>query len=275
MISCLLNYFAEDENLKSTCDFNPYFIEEGLVVYEVIKVVNQIPLFLEDHLVRFFSSLQLANIEKPSVDFIKSSLFQLIESNRMRNGNIRFQVSLPNDRPRKWYAWVSPHFYPTPKQYNEGVDVGTFVFVRKNPELKQWDLSFKQKIDHYLSVNKFYEALLVNNEGKITEGSRSNAFFIRNQTVYTCPSEYALIGVTRKKVIGLLLQLDIDLKEEMVNLNELSTMEAAFITGTSPGVLPIGTINHDLHLKCNHGLLDIIQSGYNLNCKTYLDQFVW
>lgn len=275
MTSCLLNYFTEDENLKSTCDFNPYLIEEGLVVYEVIKVVNQIPLFLEDHLDRFFRSLQLVKAEKPPVEFIKTSLFQLIESNRMRNGNIRFQVSQSGDQRSKWHAWVSPHFYPTQKQYQEGVDIGIFDFVRKNPEVKQWDISFKHEIDKYLTENRFHETLLVNHEGMITEGSRSNVFFIKNETVFTCPAENALVGITRKKVIEIITNMNIVLKEEMVSVRELSDIEAAFISGTSPGVLPIKTIDHELHFKADHQLITKIRSGYESMCQTYLEQFVW
>ena len=50
-----------------------------------------------------------------------------------------------------------------------------------------------------ISDNKLYEVLLVDRNGRITEGSRSNVFFVKGNKFYTGPSAMVLVGITRKK----------------------------------------------------------------------------
>ena len=45
METCLLNYFILNKELKSSCDFNPFLFKEGPAVYEVVRIIEQKPLF--------------------------------------------------------------------------------------------------------------------------------------------------------------------------------------------------------------------------------------
>ena len=274
MTSCLLNYFIEDKQLKSTCDFNPFRIEEDVVIYEVVKVVRQIPLFLEDHLERFQHSLALAGIPGISLNFIKNSLLQLIAANQLKSGNIRFQISKANTNRAHWFCWVSPHFYPTEKQHTNGIDIGLIEHIRKNPEIKQWDKDFKQNTEKYLNTTGYYEALLINEQGLITEGSRSNVFFIKNESVTTSPTNAALSGITRKKVIELIKDLGVKLSEKLTSLDEMYNADAIFLTGTSPGVLAVSSVNGRAIPSNQNKLLNEIKSNYDRLCQRYIDQFV-
>ena len=74
---------------------------------------------------------------------------------------------------------------------------------------------------------------------QITEGSRSNIFFIRGNEAYTTPSEAVLLGVTRTKVIAACEDAGIKVNEVYTSKDEIGSYEAAIVCGTSPKVLPI------------------------------------
>ncbi len=275
MISCLLTTFIEDEILKSTCDFNPDRIMAGEVVYEVIKVEQGIPLFLEKHLARFEQSMLLAKMPAaPSEVMIRNNLRSLIETNKLRHGNIRFQIALQQNNAVHWSCWVSPHLYPSQKQYNEGIPTGLFKSERQHPEIKRWNDKFKTDISSFLSKTGFHEALLMNSHGLITEGSRSNVFFIVDNLVITPEIQWILPGVTRSVVIELINTLQLSFVEEPVTQAVLSQIDAAFITGTSPGILPIQSIDQKA-LNTDHPITYSLQESYKQLCSTYFHHFHW
>ena len=78
-----------------------------------------------------------------------------------------------------------------------------------------------------------YEALLVR-DGKITEASHCNVFFVKDDVVYTHPAnEFILNGITRQLTIKLCHDLGIEIREEAIYLDELSQMDEVFLTGTT------------------------------------------
>jgi D-alanine transaminase len=76
--------------------------------------------------------------------------------------------------------------------------------------------------------------------GLITEGSHSNIFFVIDGTLFTYPeSGYILSGVTRKNILRIARQAGIPVKEEPISVNDLATVQEAFITNTSAEVTPV------------------------------------
>ena len=71
-------------------------------------------------------------------------------------------------------------------------------------------------------------------------------FFIRGNEVYTSPAEQVLLGVTRRKIIEIIGSMGLDLHEESIPAGDAGSFDAAFISGTSPEVLPIERIRKGL-----------------------------
>jgi len=203
-------------------------------IYEVLRVVNGIPLFLEDHLQRFYHSAQLAGktINFPE-EQVKLLLENLIEKNKVSVGNIlvSFKVNLE--------AFFIQHIYPTDKMYVEGVNCGILKAERENPNAKVLYTTVRNRADLLLAEKGFYEVLLVDHLGKVTEGSRSNVFFVTDNELVTSPSNKVLLGITRQKTLQMARDLNIQVVEREVSFSELQSFSAAFITGTSPKILPI------------------------------------
>jgi branched-chain amino acid aminotransferase len=225
-------YFILNGELKGTKQFVSRENEGG--IYEVLRVVHGIPLFLEDHLERFYHSANLAGInigysESQISDFIKN----LIEKNKASVGNILIYCKVNLE-----VIFIS-HVYPGDKMYTEGVICGILKAERDNPNAKVLQTTVRSRADQIISEKGFFEVLLVDHLGKVTEGSRSNVFFVTENEIVTSPANRVLVGITRQKVFQLATDLNIKVVEREVNFSELQAFDAAFITGTSPKILPI------------------------------------
>ena len=129
----------------------------------------------------------------------------------------------------------------------------------------------KEKVKIFIEKNKIYEALLVDDGGAVTEGSKSNVFFIKENQFFTPPLSKVLPGVTRQKIIYLINQQNIVLNEGNIYVKTLNTYEASFLTGTSPKVLPIAFINEQSY-NVNHPLLHFIMKSYDGIIESYLNE---
>ena len=114
-----------------------------------------------------------------------------------------------------------------------------------------------------IKSGELYEVFLVNRDGIITEGSRSNVFFIKNGEVYTSPTDTVLPGVTRTVIIKILEDAGIPLHYSAIKQEELSGFDAAFISGTSPKVLPVASIG-DIVYDVDDPVLRFVLAQYNI-----------
>ena len=240
--SYLMPYFISDNNIISTCDFGQDSINQEEVIYEVIRIIDGVPLFFDEHLTRFFKStikLKLkTNLNKQD---IAKRVFALIDANKLKIGNIRFQITKTKDY--KFTAWVSPFFYPSLEKYKHGVILITHNLEREDPNIKIYKSEYKKKVSSIIKNNNVYEVLLVNSENKITEGSKSNIFFVKDNCIYTPKSSDVLPGITRQKTEEIASKHNIPFEEVEISLSTIADFDGAFITGTSPKILPIKQID--------------------------------
>jgi len=216
-----------------------------VAVYEVIKIVSGIPLFYEDHIKRLNNSMKMAHIEGYIIsnsEFI-AQINTICKANNQYFGNIELFVTKLTDNKINSYIGFIPSKYPEPISYINGVLSSLLIAERITPNAKIKGSQTRLKANNQINNSHVYEVILVNNEGFITEGSRSNVFFIKDNIVYSAPQEYILPGITRKYAINALQTLNIQHVEKLVGVKELASMDAAFLCGTSPGILPIKQID--------------------------------
>jgi branched-chain amino acid aminotransferase len=121
-----------------------------------------------------------------------------------------------------------------------------FFAERKDPESKVINHKLRSSIYHKLIHDGGYEALLVNENNQITEGSRSNVFFMKGDTLFTAPDSAVLNGITRKHILEICSENNIRVDFLCVNAEEITQYDAVFMTGTSPSVLPFYCIDNKL-----------------------------
>jgi branched-chain amino acid aminotransferase len=85
----------------------------------------------------------------------------------------------------------------------------------------------------------FDEALLVNREGYVLEGGRTNFFWVKKGRLFTPPLGEALSGITRAKVIDLAKQLKIKFVEKKVKAKELLLADEIFLTNAPMEIWPV------------------------------------
>ena len=230
------NFFIYNGRLKANHEF--IVSENAGGVYEVIRVAGSVPLFLEEHLERFFVSAQLAGIHIGfSNQQIEGFLLDLIDKNSVAEGNIL----LSNKTNLK--AFFIVHRYPDENWYRTGVTCGILHAERENPNAKVFQTPVRQQADELMEKEGYYEVLLADHFGHITEGSRSNVFFVAGNILVTPPGKEVLLGITRQKTIQLATGLNISFEEREILLHDIQAFDAAFITGTSPKILPLSQIN--------------------------------
>ncbi|MCW0484593.1 aminotransferase class IV [Gaoshiqia sediminis] len=240
-------------------------------VYEVLRVVNGKPLFWEHHFARFLESCSIADVLcNDSASDFRGQLARLIEMNRLGEGNIRIDLfQLENDRMFR-YAFI-PHSYPSATDYERGVPLGLLHAERENPHAKIVHQVLRDQANQLMVDNNWYEVLLVDHEGRITEGSRSNVFFVRDDRFFTPRASQILLGITRSKVLECIDRLGYLFEEADIFVDDLATFDAVFLTGTSPQVLPVSRIEKINFQVENHAMRQV-QDKFNKVVADYLLQ---
>jgi branched-chain amino acid aminotransferase len=244
-------------------------LKPTLIIYEVIRVISGKCLFLEDHLIRLFNSLSLANRKlNKSTDELICCIYKLISANTLSNGNIRIDIFFQQSEAHI-LAQVIPHKYPSSEDYLKGVKAISYKADRDNPNAKILNPALREKINDLIKIAGAWEALLINNQGNITEGSRSNLFLVKNGTIYTPPSGEVLEGITRNHIIRLCKEKAHKIIERNINYSEINQFDSAFITGTSPKILPLNKIEN-ITFTTNNELMRELIMAYNDRIDQYI-----
>ena len=228
-------------------------------VYEVVRVTDGQPVFLEEHYQRLEKSLaSMGRVPLFSCHELRDCIAALVDESGIINHNIKIEADVSG------YArlYLSPTHYPSAELYESGVRTDLFSGERRNPNVKMMDRALREATDAAIRDGDLYEVLLVDRNGLITEGSRSNVFFIKDDEVYTAPSDRVLLGVTRSKIIEIIRGMGLKLREEAVPAADIGEFRAAFISGTSPKVMPIVSVG-DTGFDVNDPILRKIMEKYD------------
>lgn len=240
-------------------------------IYEVFRVISGYPLFVDDHFNRLEKSLKKSGIDysHKTVDELKQQVKELCKLNNKYFGNVELRVIVSESNLVTRFLGFIPHYYPEPVHYIEGVKLSIIEAERKNPNVKAKFTNTRLKANAYLQKTGLYEVLLVNNNEQLTEGSKSNLFFIKDKEIYTAPDELVLCGITRLNVIRLLKRMHYKIIYKAIKFKELDKFDAAFICGTSPGVLPVSTIE-STNFNVSNAILQNIIIHYNDQISNYI-----
>lgn len=245
-----------------TVKYDPGIHDKANTVYEVLRMIAGKAVFLHDHLERMMASLRQSSINhKLDPAGMEKMIDQLIKANPVHDGNIYIGISEKHDRLTTSACFIK-HQYPSPDDYIHGVELESLRAVRKNPNAKIWNDELRNQANQIISAGNIYEALLVDNNGNITEGSRSNIFFIREGRLLTPAANMVLKGITRQKVIEICSLQDIPFSEEPIAYNNLESFDTAFITGTSPKLLPVRKIDSFI-FSVDHHILRTLMRAYD------------
>jgi len=257
--SIILNgsVIKQDEYTEKTAEF-----------YEVIRVKNRALLFLEDHVKRLNHSLKIANIDKTfTIAAVQSDFAKLFAADTIKNQNVKLSVSVENGHFTCALYYIESR-YLQDDTYKKGVQVKTQSFERENPAIKQ-RTNAMQTIRTQLQSDSAYEYLLVDREGLILEGTKSNVFFVKGTQVITADTGRVLGGITRQHVADL-ARAHSDFTESSFAKADLQEADALFITGTSIGILPVCKVDDISFNSANNPVVLSLMKAYETWEKTYI-----
>jgi len=272
MNECFGKKFILNGDLQPTELFDNSLVYDGDSIYEVIRMVKGSPVFFKDHMERLASSVNLQRKEQlaPDSDLWKA-IINLTRSDRKKEANLKIVFNY-NDGKDNYLVYYIEHIYPSEDQYKKGVKGILFSAERKEPESKVINHKLRSAIYHRLILEGGYEALLVNDNNLITEGSRSNIFFLKGESLTTAPDNVILNGITRKHILEICRENKIKVELACVKAEDISQYDSVFMTGTSPMVLPFYCID-DKPFNVKLPLMERLRQLYMLRAEESIRLF--
>lgn len=222
-------------------------------IFEGIRIYNGNIFKCKEHLDRLYDSAKSIQLNIPlSPDEMLEAMAETIRLNEMRNGYIRLVVSRgagnlgldPLRCPKASVIIIVEQLAIYPEEaYLTGLKTISVSQRRNipdalNPKIKS--LNYLNNIlvkiqSNYAGVG---EAIMLNSQGYVTEGSADNIFIVKNGVLYTPPCYLgALEGITRNAIIDLCAELGYALKEQPFTLHDVYVADEVFFTGTAAEVI--------------------------------------
>ncbi len=223
-------------------------------VFEGIRAYNGKVFRLKEHIDRLYDSAKAIALEIPiTKEEFMEVILETLRRNGLRDAYIRPIVTrgvgdLGLDPRRCKKPTIIVIAQPWEKLYGDLYERGiraVTVTVRRNaidslpPNIKS--MNYLNNILAKIEANAKGgdEAIFLDHNGYVSEGSGDNIFVVKNGVVYTPPTINNLKGITREVVIEIIEELKIPFKETNLSLYDLYTADEVFVTGTAAEVCPI------------------------------------
>lgn len=217
----------------------------GFGVYESIRVSNGEVYFIKDHIDRLIKSAKIIGISHLFDNFfVENSVLDLVDNIEIKTCNLKILlIGASTKEKASLYIFCLNPFFPDKKLYRDGAEFITYNYERPFPHAKTLNM-----LQSYIAYNKAkklgsYDALLINQNGFITEGTRTNFFCIKDRTIFTPYEKDILFGVMRKCMLKVAFKNDFKIIEKNIKLNDIKSYDGAFVTSTSSKIIPIKSIN--------------------------------
>ena len=235
----------------------------GDAVFDATRTFNGRPFKLRDHIRRLYNSLRYLRIdpgmddqemERWSLEVVNHN-YPLLPPNQdmwvMQRISRGVEGIGPDDETRPTVL-IESHAIPFARRaslYRDGVSVITPSVPRVPPRF----MSPRAKTHNYLNLvlgdleaqgtDPNAWAVLLDEEGNLTEGRGSNIFLVKDGMVATPKGQFVLEGITRETVLDLSTGLGLPTEERDLDLFDAYTADEAFLTSTSLCICPIASVN--------------------------------
>jgi branched-chain amino acid aminotransferase len=214
---------------------------------------------LKEHTDRLFRSAHILTMDMPfDKETINQAQRDVVRENGLEEGYLRPMcfygsegMGLRADNLKTHVmvaAWEWPS-YMEPQAMERGIKVRTSSYTRHHVNITMCKAKANGNyINSMLALKEALEsgaeeALLLDNEGYVAEGSGENVFIIRDDKIYTPDLTSCLEGITRATVISLAEELGYQVREKRITRDEVYVADEAFFTGTAAEVVPIREVD--------------------------------
>ncbi|GAC1577379.1 MAG: branched-chain-amino-acid transaminase [Ktedonobacteraceae bacterium] len=230
---------------KGTISINDVAVLRGYSAFESLRTYDRRPFHLDEHLNRLYRSAKMIELNIPYArEHITHIIHEIIERNTYKHASIRILVTggetedgiLPSGNAIL-AVLITQLGERDMERFAKGYRVITSRLQRISPEAKTTNYIEAVRALKEATRRDAVDALFVNEQGHVLEGTRSNFFVFRGDTLIT-PCASVLIGVTRNIVLELAQRL-FPIDERPILFDELAHVDEAFITSSSKEITPV------------------------------------
>ena len=216
---------------------------------------------LTDHTNRLFDAASKISIKIPfSESELNEAQCDTLLKNNLEEGYIRPIVYLGNEglglRAKDLSinvaiaAWEWPS-YMDPKAKEDGISVMKSSHIQYENPLHSGNKIIGTYFSNSMALHEALEngadeAVMLDKDGYISEGSGENIFIVKNDSIYTPTTNHCLNGITRQSVIQIAKDLDLSINEKNLKYDDLLNADEAFFTGTAVEITPISKLDNNL-----------------------------
>ncbi|HLQ85775.1 MAG TPA: branched-chain amino acid transaminase [Salinisphaeraceae bacterium] len=238
----------------------------GVGVFEGVRAydtVNGTAIFrLHDHTRRLFNSAKIMGMDMPySEEEINQAQLAAVRDNKLSSAYIRPMVFYGSEGMGLHAKGLATHVivaawtwgsYLGEEGMAKGIDIKTSSFTRHHvnsamTKAKANGPYFNSVLaSNEAAADGYDEALLLDKEGFVAEGSGENFFMVHDGVLYTPDLSYALDGITRRTIVTYAQEMGLECREKRITRDEVYVADEAFLTGTAAEVTPVRSLDNRL-----------------------------
>lgn len=222
--------------------------------------------YLKEHIKRISSSAKVLNLKFDSSEMdIKKNIIYLVnkykEKNNIKENQFAIKLNLVKGLNKDNLIYSIRKY----NYFSDNEMKITFSTIKKNPYSKLIYHKTNNYLENYLEKEKanklgYDECIFTNIFGEITEGSYTNIFFVKNQTVFTPKLESGLLnGIIRQKLIEELIKSDINIIEGSFKKDDLLKSDEIFLTNSLMKIKRVNLLDNKSFNKKNSIIDNLIR----------------
>lgn len=249
--------YVSKEDAKISVYDHGFLYGDG--IFEGIRIYNGNIFKCEEHLQRLYDSAKSIMLNIP-LDFaeMQQVLIDTVRKNELQDGYIRLVVSRgpgdlgldPRRSPKSNVIVIVEQLAIYPEEaYVNGLKIVSVSTRRNipdalNPKIKSLNYLNNILVKIQANLAGVGEALMLNAQGYVAEGSGDNIFIVKNGVLRTPPSYIgALEGITRASIIDICKNIGYEIKEEPFTLHDVYVADEVFLTGTAAEVIAVREVD--------------------------------
>jgi len=219
----------------------------GVGLFETMRAYRGNIIYFKQHIARIKNSCKALGLRFPyDTAKMRKIILGLLKANALSDARVRLTVWGENGKSQVLVVAVK-YNPPSPAKYKKGFSVsvgglrqdeGSLLAQHKTTSRLIYEVNFSK-----VQQNGFDDAIMLNQRGYITEATRSNIFFEKNNALFTPALECGCLnGITRKAVFSLAHACAIKIYEGKFTLEDLRAADAVFLTNSLMGLMPVSRV---------------------------------
>jgi branched-chain amino acid aminotransferase len=223
-------------------------VQRGYGIFDFVRVTQNIPLYLDDHLDRFYRSAEYMRLDVgKTADELKRAIRQLLIQNKLPDSGLRILLTggISTDGytiSKTNLAIIQSALAPPPAVLPAAYKLVTYPYQREMPQVKTTNYLMAVWLQPWVK-EQHADDVLYQKDGLISECPRSNFFLVMNDDTVVTPGRNILNGITKKQVLQVAAVNGMCMEERDVLMTEIPQAKAAFISSSTKRIIPVRQID--------------------------------